>query len=169
MSWFTSSNLESLQKLFTDSLACLYDGELRLIEEMPVLATASRAEELRMACDDYAGMCRANARRLEICFDRLGFAADRDTAKGMQALIEEARECVTAFGRDEVCDAALVGALQAIVHYQMAWYGTARTHARFLGRHELADLLQESLDQSSDFDRRLTVLAESGINAQALR
>lgn len=168
MSWFTSSHVESLQKLFTDSIACLYDCELRLIDRVPVLATACRAEELRMACDDYADLCRANSIRLEACFDQLGLAPDRESAKAMQALIDEAGECVASFSADEVCDAALVGALQAIIHYQMAWYGTTRTHARFLGHHEVAERLQESLDQAGDFDRRLTVLAESGINAQAL-
>lgn len=168
MSWFTSSHVESLQKLFTDSLACLADGEARLIDRVPVLATACRAEELRGACDDYADLCRANALRLESAFERLGLAPDRERAKAMQALIDEAGECVASFSADEVCDAALLGALQAIIHYQMAWYGTTRTYARVLGHHEVADLLQESLDEAGDFDRRLTVLAESGINAQAL-
>jgi len=49
----------------------------------------------------------------------------------------------------------------------MAAYGCARTFARSLGYEEVADLLQESLNEESSTDQNLTDLAESTINVEA--
>jgi hypothetical protein len=42
-----------------------------------------------------------------------------------------------------------------------------RTWARLVGAGEAAELLQETLDEESDADERLTQLAESFVNPQA--
>jgi len=56
----------------------------------------------------------------------------------------------------------------------MAGYGTARAFAKQLDMDEVVDLLQESLDEESSADSKLTTLAEgglfsTGVNTQAGR
>jgi len=70
-------------------------------------------------------------------------------------------------GDPEVKDAALIAAAQRVEHYEIAGYGCARTFARQLGQHNVAALLQQTLDEESGTDKTLTRLAESGINAEA--
>jgi ferritin-like metal-binding protein YciE len=50
----------------------------------------------------------------------------------------------------------------------MAGYGCVRTFARLLGDEEAADLLQETLDEEGAADKKLTKLAETIINVEAM-
>ena len=65
-------------------------------------------------------------------------------------------------------DAFVIGAQQAIEHHEIAAYGTARSRARQLGQHEIANLLlQQSLSEEEQTDRLLSALAERLVNPQA--
>ncbi len=86
----------------------------------------------------------------------------------MQGLIEEGREHVEADGDEDVIDAALIAAAQKVEHYEISAYGTAREHATCTGHTEIADLLQQTLDEEKDADRKLSALAEDLINRQAV-
>ena len=57
--------------------------------------------------------------------------------------------------------AALIGAAQKVEHYEIAGYGTVRTFAELLGHDEVVSLLQETLDEEAETDRKLTQLASS--------
>jgi ferritin-like metal-binding protein YciE len=67
---------------------------------------------------------------------------------------------------DAVRDAALIGSAQKVEHYEIATYGTARTWAQVLGLDEVADLLQQTLDEEAETDENLTSIARE-INVEA--
>jgi ferritin-like metal-binding protein YciE len=50
----------------------------------------------------------------------------------------------------------------------MASYGCVRTYARLLGDEDAAELLQQTLDEEGETDKKLTGLAES-INLAAVQ
>ena len=64
-------------------------------------------------------------------------------------------------------DAALIAGAQKVEHYEMASYGCVRTWARQLGDEEAANLLQQTLDEEAETDKKLTQLAESMVNLEA--
>jgi ferritin-like metal-binding protein YciE len=66
-----------------------------------------------------------------------------------------------------VMDAGLIAAAQKVEHYEIASYGTLRTYAKMLGYNKIADLLQETLDEEGNTDKKLSQLAEK-INEDAL-
>jgi ferritin-like metal-binding protein YciE len=68
---------------------------------------------------------------------------------------------------DEVMDAALIAAAQRVEHYEIAGYGTVRAYAELLGDKEAARLLQQTLDEEGETDKKLTALAESTNNVEA--
>ncbi len=49
----------------------------------------------------------------------------------------------------------------------MAGYGTVRSYAQMTGRNQDAMLLQQTLDEEGQADKKLTQLAESSINLEA--
>ena len=69
---------------------------------------------------------------------------------------------------DEVRDAGLISAAQRVEHYEIAGYGCARTYAELLGDKQGAKVLQQTLDEEGATDKKLTRLAKSTINLQAL-
>lgn len=81
----------------------------------------------------------------------------------MRGLIQEGEEVLHKAGPSATRDAAIIGAAQRVEHYEMAGYGTARTHARELGYDEIADLLQTTLDEEGEADKLLTSIAEGGL------
>jgi ferritin-like metal-binding protein YciE len=81
----------------------------------------------------------------------------------MVGLLEEGKEALEADGSDPVIDAAIIAAAQRVEHYEISAYGTARTMARQLGHSKAADLLQATLDEEAAADKKLTMIAESGV------
>jgi hypothetical protein len=64
-------------------------------------------------------------------------------------------------------DACLIAAGQRAEHYEMAAYGTLVAWARGMGHERAANLLQETLDEEKAADKKLTSIAEAGINQEA--
>jgi len=75
---------------------------------------------------------------------------------------------IGAKGDPEVKDAALIAAGQRVEHYEMSGYGTARTFAQRLGLTQAANLLQQTLNEEAAADKKLTAIAESSVNRQAV-
>jgi ferritin-like metal-binding protein YciE len=107
-------------------------------------------------------------KRLEQIFDDLEFKPGGQKCKGMEGLIEEGEDSMEDAEDDEVRDAAMIAAAQRVEHYEIAAYGTARTYARMLGNERAAELLQKTLDEEGETDKKLTRLAEGGINQDAM-
>jgi ferritin-like metal-binding protein YciE len=64
-------------------------------------------------------------------------------------------------------DACLIAAGQRAEHYEMAAYGTLVAWAQAMGHTDAAKLLQQTLDEEKAADKKLSGLAESGINQSA--
>jgi ferritin-like metal-binding protein YciE len=63
-----------------------------------------------------------------------------------------------------VKDAALIAAAQRVEHYEIAGYGCVRTYANLLGDSEVANLLEQTLQEEKEADELLGGIAEQ-INA----
>ena len=86
---------------------------------------------------------------------------------GMEGLIEEGKEIMSEVEDEDALDAGLIGAAQKVEHYEIAAYGTARTHAEMLGYRRVAKLLQQTLNEEGMTDKKLSQLAETIINVEA--
>jgi ferritin-like metal-binding protein YciE len=87
----------------------------------------------------------------------------------MEGLIAEGRELIEEDLEADALDAGLIGAAQKVEHYEIAAYGTARTHAEVLGYRRIAKLLQQTLNEEGMTDKKLTQLAESIVNYEAVQ
>jgi len=159
--------LESLHDLYVDELRDLYSAESQLLKALPKMAKAASDEGLRAAFQEHLEVTRGQVERLERIFKRLG---ERPTGKkcvAMEGLIAEGKEMMGEDAPPSVMDAALISAAQKVEHYEIAGYGCVRTYARLLGDDDAAELLQETLDEEGEADKKLTELAESAINVEA--
>lgn len=159
--------IKSLQELFTKKLRDAYDAERQMSRSLPKMAKSASSEELRSAFEEHQQQTLGQIQRLEQVFQTLGDKARGTRCTGMAGIIEEGADVMSEGGADEVVDAALIGAAQKGEHYEIASYGTLVTFARTLGHEGAADLLQQTLDEEKEADRRLTELAESMVNQEA--
>jgi ferritin-like metal-binding protein YciE len=132
------------------------------------MAKAATNEELKEAFETHLEETEGQIQRLEKIFKMLDISYARvEKCKAMEGLVEEGKKIMEEELEPEVLDAALICAAQKVEHYEIASYGCARTFAQQLGYQEVADLLQETLDEEGNTDKKLTDLAEGIINQQA--
>ena len=159
--------LDSLETLFIEELRDLYSAENQLVKALPKMAKRASSEELKQAFEEHLELTKEHVERLDEIFEKLGKPAKGKTCKGMKGLIEEGSEVLEEHGETSVIDAALIAAAQKVEHYEIATYGTVRTWAEMLDQDDAVDLLQQTLDEESETDEKLTEIAESTINATA--
>jgi ferritin-like metal-binding protein YciE len=164
---FTALKLDSLRDLLIEELRDLYNAENQLVEALPKLAEAATSSELKSAFNHHLQETRQHVTRLERTFQQIGEKSSGETCEAMKGLIKEGDVLVKAEGDPSVRDAGLVGAAQRVEHYEIAGYGTARSLARRLGENEIAETLQQTLNEEAQADKKLTSIAESQVNVQA--
>jgi len=164
--------LQSLDDVLVEQLADLHSAETQLVQALPQVASSASTPELRTALEHHLEETRGHVRRLEEAFSELGTSIPKEHCKGMEGLITEGKDVMSAQGDPAAKDAALIAAAQRVEHYEIAGYGTARTLADQLGHDEVKRLLNETLDEESAADAKLTKLATggmfgSGVNKEA--
>lgn len=159
--------IDSLQKLYIEELKDLYSAEKQLVQALPRMAKKASNPQLRAAFEEHLEVTKKQVERLDRIFERLERSPRGKKCKGMEGLIEEGKEMMQEDMEPEVLDAALISAAQKVEHYEMAGYGTVRTYARILGEDGDARLLQQTLDEEGEADKKLTQLAESSVNVEA--
>jgi ferritin-like metal-binding protein YciE len=158
--------MATLKDLFVEELKDLYSAEKQLIKALPKMAKASTCEELQQGFLEHLEQTKGHAERLEQVFELLGMKPKAKTCKAMEGLIEEGKELLEEDADPEVLDAGLIAAAQRVEHYEIAGYGCVRTYAELLGEHDAMELLQETLDEEAETDKKLTKLSEQ-INVEA--
>jgi ferritin-like metal-binding protein YciE len=163
----TSLKLESVTDLLIAELRDLRDAENQLVEALPKMAEAASSNELRSAFSHHLGETRTHVKRLDDVFNKLNEKASGESCQAMKGLVKEGEEFIDAKGQPDVKDAGLIGAAQRVEHYEMAGYGTARTLAKRLGFNDIAETLQQTLDEEAAADEKLTAIAEGNVNPTA--
>jgi ferritin-like metal-binding protein YciE len=159
--------MDSLRELYVDELKDLYSAEKQILQALPKMVKKASNEKLKAAFQEHLEVTQKQVERLDKVFEEIGKAARGKKCKAMEGLIEEGKEMMQEDMEPEVMDAALIAAAQRIEHYEIAGYGTVRTYAQLLGEQNQAKLLQQTLDEEGDADKKLTQLAESQINVEA--
>jgi ferritin-like metal-binding protein YciE len=165
--------MKSLEDLYLDQLKDLHNAEKQLVQALPKMAKAATSPELQQGFEQHLEQTRTHVERLDRIFSRLGTSPGRKKCVAMEGLIEEGQEAIQLEGDPMVRDAALIAAAQRVEHYEIAGYGTVRTFANHLGFNQDSSLLQQTLDEEGETDKRLTSLAEggffgTGINEEAM-
>jgi ferritin-like metal-binding protein YciE len=160
---------KQLDDLFHNALKDTYFAEKKILTTLPKLARAADSDDLKAAFEKHRDETEGHVDRLERIFAMIDKKAQGKTCPAINGLAEEGAEIIEEFKGSPAIDAGLIGAAQAVEHYEISRYGTLRAWAEELGLDEAASLLQETLDEEEATDEALTALAESAINQQAER
>lgn len=162
-----AEEINPLEELLVDELKDIYSAENQIIKALPKMAKAASSPELKRAFERHLEETKRQVERLNQIADSLDVRLTGKKCKGMEGLIEEGKEIMSDDLADSAIDAGLIGAAQKVEHYEIAAYGTARTHAQLLGYNKAAKLLQQTLEEEGATDKKLTTLAENIINVEA--
>jgi ferritin-like metal-binding protein YciE len=157
----------TLHDAFLDELRDAYDAEKQLTKALPKMAKAASSPDLRAAFESHLEETRGQIERLEQVFATLDEKVRGKHCDGIEGIIEEGKSVMEEDFDEATMDACLIAGGQRAEHYEMAAYGTLVAWARSMGHADAAKLLQETLDEEKAADKKLTSLAQAGINKKA--
>ncbi len=157
----------TLHDAFIDELRDTYDAEKQLTKALPKLAKAATNPQLRQAFATHLQETLGQIKRLEQVFASLEEKVRGKHCDGIAGIIEEGKSIMEEDFDEVTMDACLIAAGQRAEHYEMAAYGTLVAWAQAMGHGDAARLLQQTLDEEKAADKKLSGLAESGINQDA--
>lgn len=162
-----ASKMRTLDDLYIDLLKDLYSAEKQLVKALPKMAKNAQSPDLQKAFQEHLRQTEGQVERIERIFSDMGGSPRGKKCVGMEGVIEEGNELLKEDAEPDVLDAGLIAAAQKVEHYEIAGYGTARAWANRLGYDSAARLLQETLEEESMANEKLTKIAESHVNMEA--
>jgi ferritin-like metal-binding protein YciE len=163
-----SMDQNKLMKLFEDELKDIYWAEKALTKAIPKLIKNATSEDLIDALENHLEETEEHVNRLENVFDIIGKKAVAKKCEAMEGLIKESESIMEDCEEGPMCDAGIISAAQKVEHYEIASYGTLRAFAEILGHDEAVQLLEETLNEEKSADEKLTEIAISVINIEAV-
>jgi ferritin-like metal-binding protein YciE len=159
--------MESIRDLLIDEMRDLYDAEKQLVKALPKVVKASSNLELSEALDKHLDQTRGHVQRLERAFELLGEKPRSKPCAAMQGLISEAGQVTEEEMAEPLTDSAIICAAQKVEHYEIAGYGTLHAWAKSLGLDEVAELLEETLQEEKAANDILTDVAAEILESAA--
>lgn len=156
-------SLGSLDKLLQEELKDLYSAESQILKALPKIIKKASSETLQEALESHRKETEGQVERLQKMGKILDIKLTGKKCEGMEGLLSEGEEALEKGGEDSVLDAAIIAGCQKVEHYEIASYGTARAIAQQLGQEDIAELLQETLDEEGEANKKLTEVAEGEI------
>lgn len=163
--------------LFVDTLRDLFDGENQIVQKLPKVIQSCTNAELKDALSQHLDETKNQVQRLKKIFKALNENPTGKTCKTMECLFDCGEDFIAQKEPKIIQDVGLIIDCQKVEHYEIACYGSARALARHLSDSAaddridfdaIADLLQETLDEESAADEKLTDIAEGGFFSQGL-
>lgn len=155
---------KTLEDLFTDGVKDIYYAERKIVAALKKMIRGAQSQELKSAFELHLQETEEQIDRLVQVFELLGKPARGKTCPAIDGIVEEGQEILEDFKDSPALDAGLLAAAQAVEHYEIARYGTLRNWALELGKHDVAQLLEQTLAEEEKTDEALTLLAEATVN-----
>jgi ferritin-like metal-binding protein YciE len=165
----SKSEQKGLEELFLDGLKDIYYAEKKILKALPKMARGAEDDKVSDAFEKHRDETEAQVERLEQVFEMLKKPARGKTCPAIDGIIEEGSEILEEYKGAPALDAGLVGAAQAVEHYEIARYGTLIAWAEQLQMNDAVTLLQATLKEEMATDEALSKLGEGGVNKRALQ
>ncbi|TBN37509.1 ferritin-like domain-containing protein [Paracoccus subflavus] len=158
---------KTLDTLFHETLKDIYYAERKITSALRKMARAAQNPDLKAAFETHEEETQGQVERLSQVFELMGKRPRGKTCDAIEGIISEGQEIMEEFKGSPALDAGLLAAAQAVEHYEISRYGTLKSWAQQLGMDEAASLLDQTLQEETATDEKLTALAETVVNAAA--
>jgi ferritin-like metal-binding protein YciE len=166
MGLFTK-DIKTMEDLFLHTLEDVYYAENQIVKSLPKMIDKATNRQLGSGLRAHLRETENQVKRLTQVFEKLGQKPKGVDCPAIDGILKEADEVAGDVADKKVLDAALIGSAQAVEHYEITRYGTLIAWAQELGHQNVVSLLNANLKEEKAADKKLTVLAESGVNRKA--
>ena len=160
---------KTLEDLFHDTLKDIYYAERKILKALPKMAKAAQSSKLKAAFEKHRDQTEGQVERLTQVFEIIDKPAKGKTCPAIDGILEEGAEILEDFKGTAALDAALIGAAQAVEHYEITRYGSLKRWAENLGLSNAVRLLDATLKEETKTDMDLSALADASANPRAMQ
>jgi len=157
--------MKTLAEAFHHTLQDIYYAEKALTKALPKVAAAAQNADFKALVQDHVTETKEQIKILDKVFATINQKPEGMKCDAIEGLIKETEGLIKE-ATGVALDATLIGAAQAVEHYEIARYGTLREWARVLGNDEAHDLLGQILDMEKAANSKLTGLAVTEVNTK---
>ncbi len=159
--------IKNLNDLFVHTLKDIYFAEKQIVKALPKMVKTADSKELAKALEAHLEETKEQVSRLEKVFKLVGEKAAGEECPAIEGILKEAEELMGEIKDPDTRDAAMIGAAQAVEHYEITRYGTLVAWGELLGFKDAAKLLAATLKEEHAADSKLTKIAETKLNKEA--
>jgi ferritin-like metal-binding protein YciE len=152
--------VENIQQLFSQCLSSVLDAELQLVEALPLMEKAASTKSLKEGFKKHLEQTKKHVERLEQVAEHYEVIVEEKTNPVMKALISVGQEKMGMEADGSIIDAALVGAAQAVEHYEMAAYVELISLASMMDENDAIELMQKTLEEEEETSQVLMEVGE---------
>ena len=150
-----------LKELFSNGLQLLYAAHHQGAAQSAATLSSSSFPALKLALEAGAALNKKQAERLEKVFKSADLTPDGRPDKAMQGIIDSNNTLVAETGNSTERDLLNIASGQLAAHFYIATYGALRHYAQALGYKKATKLLQKTLDEIGELNRKFTTLANA--------
>ena len=162
-----SKDIQTMEDLFLHTLQDIYYAENKIVNTLPDMIDNAGNSQLKQGLHAHLHETEGHVQRLEQIFEMLGHFPRSVNCPAIDGIIEEADEVSGEVESNDVLDAAIIAAGQAVEHYEITRYGSLIAWAKQLGRDDAARLLEQTLREEKAADQKLMSIAEGMVNQRA--
>lgn len=149
------ATMKSADDLLAAEIKDLYSAEKQLTKAIPKMIAGAKDPHLKAGLSAHLDETKQQIVRLETIAELLDIKASGKICKGMEGIILEGAEALSAEAPPLVHDLGIIAAARRVEHYEMAGYMTAVTISKELKLTEVTALLQETLFEEKGAEESL--------------
>lgn len=153
---------QTIEFLLKNELKDIFHAEQQFLKALPKASKAAASDDLRNALNAHLEETEEQVERLKEIFSILDTAGRGKICAAMEGLVTECQELIGDYDRSYVRDAGLISKCQRIEHYEIATYSTLILFAQELDLQSVVDLLQATLTEEVNANKKLTKLLVGG-------
>lgn len=165
------SKITSLQELYVDELKDLWSSNDQMVRALRKIAPQARNAKLKTMLETSSKGIEKHTDLLKTLIEGQSATVAKEHCKGMEGLVAEAIKHTVddAPEAGPVLDAAIIAQYQRMTHYGITGFGTVSAFAKALKLTEDCTKLDSAVKDMYKADELMSELAESAVNAKAVK
>lgn len=147
--------MQSPTDLFIHELSDVYSAEQIVLDMLQQASARVRGTELRQAIEHHAQETRRHISSIEGVFQTLGAQPHSIVCHAAEGLRQSLQEAISANPSEAVLDGVIAGGASKTEYLEVASYNVLVQMARAMGRTDIAETLQQNLEQENAMRQRV--------------
>ncbi|GAA0535411.1 ferritin-like metal-binding protein YciE [Rhizomicrobium palustre] len=155
---------KSAEDVLATELKEIYSAEKQLARALPRLAKKISNVRLKECLDMRVEQGARLMEEIDEALEEFETSKSKPKNVAAEGLIKDAEEHATEIEEERFLEPVLAASVQKLEHYCIAAWGTAKSLAELLGKDQIVETMERTLDEGREMDENITQLVEEELN-----